>query len=191
MQKKAPRERYERLNLRFKYSTRAFYREFSCKSSKRKKQDGCPAGTGICCAGERVALNVPRILSRCASRRTTQDALAKRAYANPATASQGEIPRTGHQKEKEKAGRLSCRYGTLLCGEKVALNVPHILSQCASRRTTQDALAERAYANPATASQGEIPRTGHQRKEKHHPNLGGVFFGDSYGNRTHVFSVRG
>ena len=78
-----------------------------------------------------------------------------------------------HQKEKEKAGRLSCGYWNLLCGEKVALNVPHIVSRCASRRTTQDALAERAYANPATASQGEIPRTGHQRKEKHHPNLGG------------------
>ena len=68
---------------------------------------------------------------------------------------------------------MSFLYGNLLCGEKVALNVPHILSRCASRRTTQDALAERAYANPATASQGEIPRTSHQRKEKHHPNLGG------------------
>ena len=70
--------------------------------------------------------------------------------------------------------RISCRYGNLLCGEKVALNVPRILSRSASRRTTQDALAKRAYANPATASQGEIPRTGHHRKEKHHPNLGGV-----------------
>ena len=37
MQKKAPREIYERLNLRFKYSTRAFYREISCKLSKGKK----------------------------------------------------------------------------------------------------------------------------------------------------------
>ena len=48
-----------------------------------------------------------------------------------------------------------------------------------------------ANANPATASQGEIPSTGHQRKEKHHPNLGGVFFGDAYGNRTHVTAVKG
>ena len=54
----------------------------------------------------KVALNVPRILSRSPSRRTTQDALAERAYANPATASQGEIPRTSHQNEKEKAADL-------------------------------------------------------------------------------------
>ena len=44
---------------------------------------------------------------------------------------------------------MSIRYGNLLCGEKVALNVPRILSRSALRRTTQDALAERAYANPA------------------------------------------
>ena len=88
------------------------------------------------------------------------------ANANPATTSQGEIPRTSHQKEKEKAGRMSCRYGNLLCGEKVALNVPRILSRSASRRTTQDALAGRAYANPATASPGEIPRTGHQKEKE-------------------------
>ena len=96
-----------------------------------------------------------------------------------------------HQKEKEKAGRLSCGYGNLLCGEKVTLNVPHILSRCASRRTTQDALAERAYANPAASPPCEIPRTGHQKNKKWTPKLVSIFYGDSYGNRTHVFSVRG
>ena len=73
-----------------------------------------------------------------------QEYLAPRRVLVP---EQVGVASPSHQKEKEKAGRLSCGYGNLLCGEKVALNVPHILSQCASRRTTQDALAARAYAH--------------------------------------------
>ena len=47
------------------------------------------------------------------------------------------------------------------------------------------------YANPATTSQGEIPRTGHQKEKEKAGRLSCFPFGDSYGNRTHVFSVRG